>query len=470
MVAVVRGREGDRLGPYRLIELIRRGGQGTVYLGYDDRLRRRVAIKLLSQPDSRKLRKQLVKEARTVASLDSPHLVKIYDVVLAPPYLALVMEYVPGCDLEQLLSVTPLSQSSILSITSDITAALAVARQHGVVHGDVKAANVLISRDGRAKLTDFGIARDNSVSREVGAGSPGAVSPEQLRGEALDVRADLFALGCLLYRMLSGKHPYAKTGAPTVYPIDSDAAPLQAHALDGSPIGDDLRQLVDALVQPLPDQRPGSTHEVRRVVRALRRSMPMGPRNTLLEEAGPWFRRETAIAEIASATVEGVDGDGHINAGSTLSPRNMRATGSATLLIMLGMGLGWLLLSAPMRVQVNEPMVEISEPAIAPQSIDAAWLQAEVLSAARAIDLDATFTAEGSGPETTLSTAGVTLEKRADERLEISLRCTTQLCLLGLTREQGEQRLHHQATLLPGETSTQWREVVHASTAALYSR
>ncbi|MEP1596250.1 MAG: serine/threonine-protein kinase, partial [Halieaceae bacterium] len=308
MAAVALDLEGDRLGPYRLIQLIRRGGQGTLYLGYDDRLRRRVAIKLLTRPNSRKLRKQLVHEARTVASLDNPHLVKIYDVVLVPPYVALVMEYVPGCDLEQLLAVTTLSQASILSIASDIASALASARQRGVVHGDVKAANVLITREGRAKLTDFGISRDGSAKQEVGAGSIGAVSPEQLRGEPLDVRADLFALGCLLYRMLSGKHPYMEADDPAVYQVHGAASPLQAHALDGSLIDRDLRQLVDALVQRSPDQRPGSTQEVRRVVRAVRRNIPMGAGNTLLDEARPWFRRETAIAEIASAAAEGLGG------------------------------------------------------------------------------------------------------------------------------------------------------------------
>ena len=212
MGLLIPGIDGDRIGPYRLIELIRRGGQGRVYLGYDDRLRRRVAIKLLSRPRSRLSRKQLVREARTVATLDSPHLVKIYDVVVVPPYLALVMEYVSGCDLEQLLTVTKLSQSSILSVASDLASALAAARRQGIVHGDLKAANVLITQDGRAKLTDFGIARDSAASADVGAGSPSAISPEQLRGEPLDIRADLFALGCLMYRMLSGEHPYLRDG------------------------------------------------------------------------------------------------------------------------------------------------------------------------------------------------------------------------------------------------------------------
>ena len=463
------GLEADRLGPYRLIKLIRQGGQGRVYLGYDDRLRRRVAVKLLSRPDSRKLRKQLVKEARVAANLDSPHLVKIYDVVQAPAYLALVMEYVPGCDLEQLMAVTSLSQPSILSIISDIASALAAARRQGIVHGDVKAANVLITHEGRAKLTDFGIARAGGDNQEVGAGSPSAVSPEQLRGEALDARADIFALGCLVYHLLSGRHPYFDVDNPVVYPLHSPAAPLQAQALDGSTIHDDLRQLVDAMIQPSPDQRPASTHEVRRVVRTVRRSMPIGSGNTLLEEAQPWFRRETAIAEIASATVEGACGNSNPGRVAFLKSRNFRLAGSLGLLTALGISLAWLLLSAPLRVQINEPVVELSESAIAPDSVNATWLQAEVLAAARGTAMNARFAAEDSGPETTLSTTSVAAAASADESLDITLRCTARLCLLDLRREGSKHRLHQQAILLPGESLARWRELIQISTVALYS-
>ena len=470
MGLLIPGIEGDRIGPYRLIELIRRGGQGRVYLGYDDRLRRRVAIKLLSRPRSRAARKLLVREARTVATLDSPHLVKIYDVVVASPYLALVMEYVPGCDLEQLLTVTRLSQSSILSVSSDLASALAAARRQGIVHGDVKAANVLITQDGRAKLTDFGIARDSATSADVGAGSPSAISPEQLRGEVLDIRADLFALGCLMYRMLSGEHPYLRDGRLDTQQLQTGTAVVPKLAVDGTAINAELRALVDALLSPSPEQRPANTHEVRRVLRTVRRSMPVGLGDTLLVEARPWFRRETAGLEAASTTVDSTDPGTQTPQTLRVSGKQLRVAGGLALFLALTLIVGWVLMTTPLRVQVNEPAIVMSKASAAPESVDASWLKAEVLAAAGKVLTTATFVGAEAGPLTTLSTVGAAPESAADESLVIALRCNAQFCLLELARERPNERRRQQATLLPGDALAHWRDVIEDATRALYSR
>ena len=470
MGLLIPGIEGDRIGPYRLIELIRRGGQGRVYLGYDDRLRRRVAIKLLSRPRSRVARKLLVREARTVATLDSPHLVKIYDVVVASPYLALVMEYVPGCDLEQLLTVTKLSQPSILSIASDLASALAAARRHGIVHGDVKAANVLITQDGRAKLTDFGIARDSATTADVGAGSPSAISPEQLRGEALDVRADLFALGCLMYRMLSGEHPYFRDGRLDTQQLQTGAPVAPELAVDGTAINPELRALVVALLDPSPEQRPANTHEVRRILRTVRRSMPVGLGDTLLDEARPWFRRERADLETALTTVDSTDPGIELSEVVPVSRRQLRAASGLALLVALVLVVGWMLMASPLRVQVNAPAIVMSKPSAAPEPVDANWLRAEVLAAAGKAVTTATFVGVAAGPVTTLSTVAAAAEAVADESLDIALRCNAQFCLLELARERRNERWRQQATLLPGDALAHWRDVVHSATRALYAR
>ena len=105
-----------RVGPYRILRLINRGGQGSVFLGYDGRLRRRVAIKIFRLPDGLRARLALFREARAVAALDSPRVVAVHDLIESPEHLALVMEYVPGTDLEQVLSSTRLRLSSALRL------------------------------------------------------------------------------------------------------------------------------------------------------------------------------------------------------------------------------------------------------------------------------------------------------------------------------------------------------------------
>ena len=171
----------SKVGPYRILRLINQGGQGSVFLGYDKRLQRRVAIKIYTLAAKHGSRKQLRREAQLVASMHSHKVVQIYDVIESSTHLALIMEYVPGSSLEELLAAVRPSLAGVLTVGVDIAGALALARQQHIVHGDVKAANVLITEFGRAKLTDFGIARviGEEPSWEWAAGSFHALSPEQ---------------------------------------------------------------------------------------------------------------------------------------------------------------------------------------------------------------------------------------------------------------------------------------------------
>ena len=180
------------VGPYRILRLIDQGGQGSVYLGYDERLERRVAVKIYALPRKRKPRRALLREARVIAGLQSNKVVRIYDVIESDTHLGLVMEYVPGCNLEQFLQGARASVASALTVATDVAAALTAAHQAGVVHGDVKAANVLLTDSGRALLADFGIARRGPVHRGAGRGpgSVSALSPEQFGGAAPTFRSD----------------------------------------------------------------------------------------------------------------------------------------------------------------------------------------------------------------------------------------------------------------------------------------
>jgi serine/threonine protein kinase len=255
-----------RVGPYRILRLINRGGQGSVYLGYDGRLRRRVAIKIYRLPQRPAARRALFREAQTVASLDSPRIVSVYDIIESPGHLALVMEYVPGCDLREFLASVRPSLASVVTIATDLAAALAVARQQRLVHGDLKAANVLITDGGRAKLTDFGIARKGTESKV--AGSLSALSPEQYLGEPLDVRSDLFALGCLVYRMLGGEEPFRKSGQLDVrWLLERPPPPLGELVPPEMDVPRELLELVMQMLRRDPGERPANTHRVRRVLR-----------------------------------------------------------------------------------------------------------------------------------------------------------------------------------------------------------
>ena len=147
------------IGRYHIQREIAEGGQGRVLLGYDPRLKRRVAVKLYRLPDQRQSRRQVLREARRSALLESPRITRIYDVLVAGNDLAIIMQYVPGCDLREVLRGTRLSLQAALSIASDIAAALSVAKRFETVHGDIKPANILIDDSGRAMLTDFGVAQ-----------------------------------------------------------------------------------------------------------------------------------------------------------------------------------------------------------------------------------------------------------------------------------------------------------------------
>ena len=281
------------VGPYRILRLVNRGGQGSVYLGYDKRLHRRVAIKIYAMPAVRSDRKHLLREAQLVASIQSPKVVQIFDVIESSTHLALVMEYVPGCNLEEFLLAVRPSLASVVTVGADIAGALALAGQQHIVHGDVKAGNVLITEAGRAKLTDFGISRASGAGAPLqwAAGSYSALSPEQYLGQPLDERADLFALGSLLYRMLSAEQPFFRDGRldPELL-LKRSPRPLQEVVSAEVELPEQLVAIIDALLAKDPQRRPASTRPVRQVMHNVLRSLPVSAGNSLAREARSCFR------------------------------------------------------------------------------------------------------------------------------------------------------------------------------------
>lgn len=469
----------DRIGPYRILRLIRRGGQGSVFLGFDARLDRRIVAKLYPLPADPARSKQVLHEAQLVAGLDSPRVVKIYDVIAGDTHLAMIMEYVPGCDLEELLGHCDLSLASILLVATDVAAALALARQQRIVHGDLKPSNVLVTTEGRVKLTDFGIARAHG-SAHSRSGSPSSVSPEQLQGRPLDVRSDLFALGCLLYRMLSGTHPFLRDGVIDAAALLRGAPPLPTTRADGTPVPEDFCALVMALLAVDPQQRPQNTHEVRQRLHNIGSGLPRTLNFPLAEEARPVFREETAD-ELPLQIPGSLRHQGRsrmplrpgqwslFGFGRDWRRRQWLAAAAAPLAVLAAL-LVWLW-PASYRVYVPLPEVIMEAGAALPEGRNTAWLMGQVRDQALQIEPGLVFSGElppfrSRTLDRSLSALG---QPPPPERLRIALHCQQAWCVLGLERERASWRRYRQALLLTNAPTEHWQQLIGLTLTELFA-
>ncbi len=219
---------GTRLSRYEIRSQLGAGGMGEVYLAEDTQLGRRVAIKLLPTEtiSDEHARKRLVREARAAAMLDHPNICAIHEVGEEDGRSFIVMQYVEGETLDARIKRKPLELKESLSIASQVADALAEAHAHGIIHRDIKPQNIIITPRGQAKVMDFGLAKvvaraiDREAETQTLLTTPGAIlgtvpymSPEQVRGEVVDARSDLFSFGVLLYEILSGRRPFASESA-----------------------------------------------------------------------------------------------------------------------------------------------------------------------------------------------------------------------------------------------------------------
>jgi serine/threonine-protein kinase len=203
------------IGKYRIVELVGEGAMGVVYKATDSLLNRTVAIKVMNDAIARQdeLRARFLREAQAAASLQHPNVVSIYDLGEVDGHLFIAMEYVPGADLEMIVrdKESPLTLQQKLDVVIDVLTGLSFAHKRGIVHRDIKPANIRISEDGRAKIMDFGVAHLASsklTSTGASLGTPSYMAPEQITGGKTTPATDIFAVGAVLYELLTGQLPF----------------------------------------------------------------------------------------------------------------------------------------------------------------------------------------------------------------------------------------------------------------------
>ncbi|WFE41197.1 serine/threonine-protein kinase [Micromonospora sp. WMMD998] len=250
-------------GRYRLIELVGRGGMGQVWLARDEELEREVAVKQVLPPnwlaenERDELRARTLREARTAARLNHPNVVRVYDVVRVQGDPWLIMEYVPSRSLQEIIEADgPLPPRRAAEIGRAVHAALRAAHRAGVLHRDVKPANVLLARDGRVLLTDFGLAvfegGDGAMTRPgLVLGSPQYVAPERAAEGVSSVEADLWSLGATLHAAVEGRSPYARSTAMATL------AALASQPPDPAPHAGPLMPVLVGLLRRDPRNRLG---------------------------------------------------------------------------------------------------------------------------------------------------------------------------------------------------------------------
>jgi streptogramin lyase len=278
----------DLLG-YEIEEVIGRGGMGVVYRARDRALERNVALKLIAPEYAgfTGFRGRFLEESRLAASLEHPNVVPIYAAGDQDGHLYIAMRYIEGRDLRQVLRDGVLEPSRAIAICRQVASALDAAHQQDLVHRDVKPSNILLDASGRAYLADFGLSRLSSDAAkppevEASLGTIDYVAPEQIRGDAVDGRADVYSLGCVLYECLTGGAPFANR---------SDVALLYAHLEEEPPTAPGLEQVLAKALAKDPQGRYATCGEF---VEAA-----TGPLGVSQRSRSRW--RSAAVAAIAAA-------------------------------------------------------------------------------------------------------------------------------------------------------------------------
>ncbi len=290
-----------QLGKYTIQVQVGRGGMGIVWKGFDPDLQRTVAIKVLSPhlAQSQVARRRFQREARAAAAINHENVLTIHSVEEQGETPFLVMEFVSGQSLKEYIArQRRLGVIDVIRLSAQIAQGLAAAHAQGVIHRDVKPANVMLHEGAtRVRLMDFGLARvafDNAelTSHDHAVGTPAYMAPEQIRGRTVDARADLFSLGCVMYCMVTGHSPFhGRNHAETIHKI-IDLVPTPLHDVDPV-VPHVLSEMVEKLLAKNPDERYQSAFEVADVLRRLMAQLNQTPTDQIAQ----------VLAEKVTATV-----------------------------------------------------------------------------------------------------------------------------------------------------------------------
>ncbi|MCU1283867.1 MAG: serine/threonine protein kinase [Acidobacteriales bacterium] len=309
---------GTKLGPYQIVSALGAGGMGEVYRARDTRLGRDVAVKVITAAfatDPERLRR-FEQEAKSVAALNNPNILSIFDLGTHDGTSYIVTELLEGQPLRERLQHGPIPQRKAIEYAACIVRGLAAAHEHGVVHRDLKPENIFISTDSsQVKILDFGLAKmaaapasdsaatftpsmaDSGTSAGTVMGSVGYMSPEQVRGEKVDYRSDIFSFGAVLYEMLIGSRAFQRdTGAETMTAILKDDPPEMTDRTSAS-ISPGLQRIVNHCLEKNPAERFQSARDLGFALQALSGSDVTGASkaiaasatNSRLRKALPWI-------------------------------------------------------------------------------------------------------------------------------------------------------------------------------------
>jgi serine/threonine-protein kinase len=278
-------KEIQSLGRYKIQGVLGKGAMGLVYDGLDPRLERRVAIKTiltstLDEATAKHYAMRFMREVRAVARLNHPNIVQVYDYGTEGGLAYIVMEYIAGRELKDAFAAGerfPLPE--VLRMMVNLLDALDFAHEAGVIHRDVKPANVMVDAAGRVKLTDFGVARITDPDADLGEatragaviGTPSYMSPEQIQGQPIDRRTDVFSAGVLFYQLVTGKKPFEGQQWALAKKIIQDD-PVWPSAL--VPVGHEIDRVVARALAKNPDDRYQTAYAFAKALRRVAEGKP----------------------------------------------------------------------------------------------------------------------------------------------------------------------------------------------------
>lgn len=310
--------EIGRLGEFRVLKVIGKGGMGTVFMAEDTRLHRIVALKVMLPSIAKKpiARDRFIREAQATAKIEHDHIITIYEVRgdTDVPYAA--MQYLRGMSLDDWLRAgKSLNVPQIMRIGKEIAKGLAAAHARHLIHRDIKPSNIWLdaSNKGRVKILDFGLARPTNEETHLTQegmilGTPAYMSPEQARGQDVDERCDLFSLGCVLYRLCSGRLPFTGKDAMSMLLAITSEEPADLRPLN-SELPTAFTDLVHKLLAKKPEDRPASAKDVVQAIQGIEREWIASGKSASTEQFAKTRAPESSQAPetIAMAKPEDID-------------------------------------------------------------------------------------------------------------------------------------------------------------------